>query len=127
MVTAFPCLARFPSSAVVTGADFLPHLGVGYAEDTTWVSSPESYVPVDFYHRMQYLMDGGRWRYSLFQFGKHFVGGENLVQQIVEMLTPHERHITRQVRIKGSSSDQCQKQILEKHESGSKKIFEKKI
>ncbi len=75
-------------------SDYLPRLGVAYEEQFSWASTGESYVPVNLYHKLKFLMN--RYQYTVFEYGQRLRGSENLIQSLVKALTPGEGHTTRQ-------------------------------
>ncbi len=84
-----------PSAATIIRSDYLDFLGTGYLSAGSYYYNQESSgsIPTQGYHRFVSLLN--RYQFTPLEVGYRLVNGENLIQQIIEVLTPGESHTTK--------------------------------
>lgn len=78
----------YPTSAVIFTGDYMPQLGIGYADKISWAGGQESVVPSDLYAKMDYIL--GAYKFTPFEAAVTTTGIETISKQLMQLLTPRE-------------------------------------
>ena len=80
--------AILPTSGSIYTSDKLEKLGAGFEGMTNWIASETSFIPIEMYSEIRYLL--GQYHFKPIAFGLRLKGVENIYNKLAEILTPLE-------------------------------------
>ena len=88
-------------------------MGVGYENSFSWTSSKNSIVPSNAYSKLVYFLN--RFQFTPIEYGYNLNGAENLIQQLVKILSPETVRTKEEIieKVKDQLHDEW-KQVIEK-------------